>query len=365
MKKVLAFFICAVLFASILISMPTAALAEETEPTPDVSPTPAPTVVSRYALLSGIDATTGTWNKEFSSSARSYILTLDENVKTVTLTPQKGVDTQTLTINRRKVESVTVSVDNGKHKHVTIKVKQAGKRNRVYYVKVVRRKSSNNDLKSLSISAGTMGSEFDPAQLEYNVALDRYTPFITVKAAKANSHATLRIDGYRRTYRKYNLAPGEERTVKITVRSQTGVTKTYLVHIQREVNPITDRAEALIDFAKHYIGTTTYVHGGKSPPGFDCSGFVYYCLNGIGYKTRYRTSAVWARSGFETIPTLEQMLPGDIICFKGHVGIYMGDNMMIDCASSVNGVSIKSCVSPYWTANFRCGKRVFKQASPV
>ncbi len=367
MKKAFSFLICTVMFVSILISMPSFALADEAEPSPSPSPTPAPApvVTSRYALLGGIDVTAGTWNKEFSAGVRSYVLTLGETEEGVTITPIKGDETQTITISGRRVGSAAVNPDHGKHRHITIRVRQPGKRSRLYRVKVAREKSSDNDLAALSFSVGTMEGEFDPATLEYNVALDQYSPFVKVTAAKANNHATLRIDGYRRTWRNYTVPPGTEKTVTITVRSQTRVTKTYLIHLRREAYPITDKAEALIDFAKYYIGKVHYVSGGKSPAGFDCSGFVYYCLNGIGYTTGYRTSGAWAKSGFKTISKLEQMLPGDILCFKGHVGIYMGDNMMIDCAYSLNGVTIKSCVTPYWRENFICGKRVFVQETPA
>lgn len=364
MKKTLSLLICTIIFVLMLISIPDAALADETEPTPTPDHSQALTlaVASSYAQLSGIDATLGKWEEKFACNLLSYTLTLDETEKTVTITPKKGDDSQTITINGKRISSVTVSVDNGKHKHITIKVKQTGKKTRVYYVKVAREKSSNNDLAKLSTSAGTFDSEFDPSVLQYNVVIDFYTPTVKVRAARADSHATLRIDGHKVTSRKYSLKPGAERTVTITVRSQINVTKTYIVHIKRETSKFTDRGEALVDFAKHFIGTR-YVHGGKTPSGFDCSGFVYYCLNGVGYKTRYRTSRVWPKTLFETIPTLDQMLPGDILCFKGHVAIYMGNNEMIDSAHSVNGVSIKSCVSYYWTGNFICGKRVFKQES--
>lgn len=357
MKKALAFFICTALIVSILVFTPSGAFADGEEPTPGASPTPTATATSRYALLSGIDSTVGTWNKEFVGNISSYVLTLDETQDSATVTPEKGDATQTVYINGKQADSVTVGVDNGKHKHLTIKVKQPDKRNRIYYVKVERKKSSNNDLASLSASAGTIDSEFDTTLLEYNIALDKYTPFITLTAAKAESHATLRIDGSRTTSRKYSIAPGAEKTVTITVRSQTGVTKTYSIHIKREEYPITNQTEALIDFAKHYLGTP-YVRGAKGPDKFDCSGFVYYCLNGIGYSTGYRTSGAWAVSSFESITSIEEMLPGDILCFNGHVGIYMGDFMMIDCSSSHGGVRITSLGSPYWTENFICGKRV-------
>ena len=52
---------------------------------------------------------------------------------------------------------------------------------------------------------------------------------------------------------------------------------------------------------------------------------------------------------------------GDILCFYGHVGIYMGDGQMVDASSSNGMIVTRSNIfgSTYWTENFVCAKRVF------
>ena len=52
---------------------------------------------------------------------------------------------------------------------------------------------------------------------------------------------------------------------------------------------------------------------------------------------------------------------GDVVCFDGHVGIYMGNGKMIDASSSRGKVRTTSNIqsSSYWTSHFICGFRIF------
>jgi cell wall-associated NlpC family hydrolase len=116
---------------------------------------------------------------------------------------------------------------------------------------------------------------------------------------------------------------------------------------------------ALIDFAKTLQGSR-YVRGGKGPNTFDCSGFVYYCLNSVGYQIRYMTSAGWRDCSLPKITNMGDLKPGDIMYFKPHhVGIYIGDGQMIDASSGEGKVLVRSCSSNYWKSHFICGRRVF------
>jgi len=145
--------------------------------------------------------------------------------------------------------------------------------------------------------------------------------------------------------------------------SKTGVqTDNKNAMPKKEVPPPPDSAsaDALVEYAQNFLGIK-YVRGGKSPEGFDCSGFVYYCLNQVGYKIKYMTSSGWAKSDLPRVASMSDLKKGDIVCFKGHVGIYMGDENMIDASSGFGGIRIAKNImdSSYWKKTFVCGRRVF------
>ncbi len=124
--------------------------------------------------------------------------------------------------------------------------------------------------------------------------------------------------------------------------------------------PDSAKVEAMISVAQSLIGSR-YVLGGKGPEVFDCSGLVYYCLNQAGYSIGYMTSSGWAKCGIPKVTSMSDMKRGDIICFKGHVGIYLGGGQMIDASSTQGKVRISTTVltSSYWKANFICARRIF------
>jgi cell wall-associated NlpC family hydrolase len=117
---------------------------------------------------------------------------------------------------------------------------------------------------------------------------------------------------------------------------------------------------ALIEEANKYLGYP-YVWGGSKPStGFDCSGFVCWVLNHSGVASVGRTNArgLYKRS---MVVSKSEAKPGDLIFFTGaraaeighpvtHVGIYVGDGMMIHCAG--NGVEYKSINTKYYKSHF-------------
>lgn len=117
---------------------------------------------------------------------------------------------------------------------------------------------------------------------------------------------------------------------------------------------------ALIAEANKYLGLP-YVWGGSKPgTGFDCSGFVCWVLNHSGAASVGRTNArgLYKKS---TVVSRENARPGDMIFFTGaraaeighpvtHVGIYVGNGMMLHCAG--NGVEYKSISTKYYKSHF-------------
>ncbi len=115
----------------------------------------------------------------------------------------------------------------------------------------------------------------------------------------------------------------------------------------------------IISIAKSKLGAR-YVYGAKGPSTFDCSGFVYWVLNQAGIRQSYMTSFSWQNtSRYQRISSMKSIRRGDIISYRGHVGIALGNGQMIDASSSQGRVRITSIHSSYWVNHFECAYRIF------
>ena len=114
---------------------------------------------------------------------------------------------------------------------------------------------------------------------------------------------------------------------------------------------------AMIAEAEKYLGYP-YVWGGSSPAtSFDCSGFVSWVINncGVGWNVG-RLGADSLRHICTTVSSANAK-PGDLIFFQGtydtpgasHVGIYVGNGMMIHCGDPIQYASINTS---YWQSHF-------------
>lgn len=99
------------------------------------------------------------------------------------------------------------------------------------------------------------------------------------------------------------------------------------------------QGKKIVDYACQFIGNP-YVWGGTSlTSGADCSGFVQSVFAEFGVNLP-RTSAEMRSVGTEV--SYENAIPGDIICYDGHVGIYMGDGQIVNAINRRRGIGVLS-----------------------
>ena len=218
------------------------------------SPSKTITVQSNVNTLSSLSITGGTISPAFNSNTTSYTATIDATSVTinatatdskskVTGTGKKNLNYGTNTFN------IVVTSESGTTKTYTIKVTRPDSR------------SNNNNLKSLTVSQGTIS--FNKNTTTYNLNVDSNVVALNINAAVEDSKASF-VNGY--GPRSVNLNYGNNK-IEIKVKAENDSVKTYTINVNRKDNRSTNNylkeltiSSGKITFNKYTTDYTTAVY---------------------------------------------------------------------------------------------------------
>ena len=122
--------------------------------------------------------------------------------------------------------------------------------------------------------------------------------------------------------------------VQMTQEVQGNVQQTETTEVSAQP---ASNGQVIVDYACQFIGNP-YVWGGTSlTDGADCSGFVQSVFAHFGISLP-RTTYDQINAGVEV--SYDQAMPGDLICYDGHIGIYIGNGQIVNAQNPEQGIGI-------------------------
>lgn len=155
------------------------------------------------------------------------------------------------------------------------------------------------------------------------------------KSTKAKKITTLKRGA------KVTLLSNNSKWVAVKVKGRVGYTQGKYIRIANggTASATTmSKGQSVVNYAKRFLGNP-YRWGGTSlTRGADCSGYVMSVYRHFGKSLPHSSYA--QRKVGRRVSSLSKAKPGDIICYSGHVAIYMGNNRVIHASNRKDGIKI-------------------------
>lgn len=171
---------------------------------------------------------------------------------------------------------------------------------------------------------------------EVYASYSRYVTASTLAIRKKASSKSTKVGSYKkRTQITCYGTKGNWTKVKKSGKIRYVCTK----YLSKKKPSSSSKGQQVANYAKKFIGNP-YKYGGTSlTRGADCSGFTQSVYKHFGYKIP-RTSSAQREAG--TKVSWSKKKAGDLICYSGHVAIYIGNNKIVHASSKKTGIKITS-----------------------
>ena len=204
---------------------------------------------SSNANLAELTVSGGALDVDFDSGITDYTMTVDNSVASISLdlVTAHGSATVVVTANGVEAPADNIPLTEGGSTVITVVVTaQDGRTTKTYTIRVSRAPSANADLAGLTVSEGSLDSDFEPGTTSYSVAVANSVSSLSVfpRAANANATVTVKVNGVEAPADNIPLTEGGTTVITLLVTAQDGTTtRTYTIRVTRAPSSLSANAD--------------------------------------------------------------------------------------------------------------------------